>query len=635
MAYKIYVEKQGASYPYDIEHHKGSLPELPSISTKMKPIEEDKANAELEKGEIILDPKTGTLHKALGKPHSKGGTPVSLKEGSFIFSNFKDLAINKDEKELFEFKLGGKYKAKNNTPSKILEKEVDLEHHNKMIDILENEKKHTKETVNSAKLMMLKNLEKAGQLAFLQESKKNTEVPEFAKQTAPVYSKQTDEQINQSMQYLQKGGYSLPKYQVGNNGKPLTAEEILKAEQNLLTDVNGWKYRWKDGRKVYYDKPGSFTQRQKPTKEQTQQFNTWFAKQTPQYQQNYISQSKKVMSQTPGQLGYTREPLKPVESYRGLQIPPSIMLKPKPPSFVTKQTGNAAGNPQGIVDPTNYDTKLTPWQKINIGIPFYRALNVKTQYPLRQHQESVIPQMDNINVQPQLDQNNQSYFNAAQQTRGLVPGQAGAYMQQLFGNRIAANNQAIGNTQNANVQIQNQQKAMAATSLNNDAVQNRAFDLKYYDQVQTAVKNTDELKQAYTQQGINNLNETMTKKLAFDSWLNTQQQYRGKPTYVDQDGIQHYEGQALYTPKAGFWGNSIQHNPANIDWSTYERSQTSMEDDDASYVKSIRELLPGISEDKIGDLLRERTKKKTLAAYSAANIKTQNIPPFKLGGKYR
>ena len=105
MAYKIYVEKQGASYPYDIEHHKGSLPELPSISTKMKPIEEDKANAELEKGEIILDPKTGTLHKALGKPHSKGGTPVSLKEGSFIFSNFKDLAINKDEKELFEFKL--------------------------------------------------------------------------------------------------------------------------------------------------------------------------------------------------------------------------------------------------------------------------------------------------------------------------------------------------------------------------------------------------------------------------------------------------------------------------------------------------------------------------------------------------
>src|SRR5690349_7771445 len=112
MAYKIYIEKQGTPYPYDVKNYKGSLPEVPEVTTTMKPIDKDKANAEVEKGEIILDPETGALHKALGKPHSKGGTPVSLKDGSFIFSNYKNLAITKNEKELFEFKVGGKYRPK-------------------------------------------------------------------------------------------------------------------------------------------------------------------------------------------------------------------------------------------------------------------------------------------------------------------------------------------------------------------------------------------------------------------------------------------------------------------------------------------------------------------------------------------
>ena len=618
MAYRIFISGKN----YGREASNGSLPDEPVVSTKIKPVEEEKANSEIEKGELVLDPTTGALHKALGKPHSKGGTPVSLKDGSFIFSNYNKLAISKDEKEVFEFKLGGKYKEKNNTPAKVLEKEIDIEHHNKMIDILANEKKYPKEAINSAKLMMLKNLEKAGQVAFLQESKKGIQAPAFANETAPVYSKQTDEEINQSMQYLQKGG------------RKLTQEEIDQALLNRLTDTKGWNFRYKEGKRSYFDIPGSTT-RTKPTAEQEAAYARYLANETPE--QKMRRKARESQQKIASKYGYTEEMVTGDLPRTSLQRIDWHMApkpyQPKAPSINLAPQGNAVGKSNGIIDPQTYDTKLTPWQKINIGIPFYRALNVKTQYPLKQHQESVIPQMENVNVQPQLDANNQGYFNAASLTKGMNPNQGSAYAQQLYGNRIAANNQAIGNVQQANVQTQ---KIMAATSLNQDAAQNRAFDLKYYDQTQTAIKNTRDLREAYTQQGVNNLNDTITKKLAFDSWLNSQQQYKGKPTYIDADGVQHYQGQALYTPKAGFWGNSVQYNPTEIDFSTYQSSQTSMEDDDALYVKSMRELLPGITDDGLKDLLEQRIKKKSLAAYSASNMQVQNIPPsFKKGGKYR
>jgi len=727
MAYKIYVEPQGKAYPYKSPRteESGSLPENPEITTKMKPIDKEKANAEVEKGEIILDPNTGALHKALGKPHSKGGTPVSLKDGSFIFSNYKPLAIRKSEKEIFEFKTGGKYKPANNTPSKVLEKEVDIKHHNKMIDIMQNEKSNTREAVNSAKLMMLKNLEKAGQVAFLQEAKKGTEVPDFAQQTAPVYSKDTDEQINQSMQYLQQGGtinywnrlnslnvkptpnynfssfmgtptntdsltyknnfnlllandptalytrsiyekygipltgkngslgdkdiidYDLnrqnayedalkqqgkkgaamllppisakPSFQKG--GRKLTDEEILKAEQNLLNNTQGWNKLYNHGIKTYYGKPGSF--RKTPTAAEEAAYAKYLANETPE--QKVRRHARESQEKIAAQYGYTKAlddaplPRTPYGNPYGLQ--PAAPYTPKAPSTSPFATGNPPGNPNGLVDPTTYDSKLSLLQKFNIGLPFYRALNVKTQYPLRQHQESVIPQMDNISAQPQLDANNQAYFNASQLADS-------SSAQQMFGQRIAANNQVLGTTQNQNVQTQNRQKELAAQSLNMDSSANRQFDLKYYDQVQTAVKNTEELRQAYTDQGINTLNDTMTKKLNFDSWLNSQQQYNsGKKTFVDEDGIQHYQGQALYTPKAGLWGNTVQYNAPQIDWANYQRSTgnkiDSPEELGAAYQKLV-EVMPGLTPDAF-------IKSRTLMNF---NTNPSSVPPsFKKGGK--
>lgn len=603
MTYKIKIDNNSD----------GSLPEVAKINTKMKPIAIKDSNSEIERGELILDPETGALHKALGKPHSKGGTPVNLKDSSFVFSNFKDLAFNKKEKELFEFKKGGT-KAKLNTPSKILEKEVDLEHHNKMIKFLQDEKNQTSPTLNSAKLMMLKNLEKAGQVAFLQESKKGVPAPDFAMNTAPIYSADTDEDITQSKQYMQAGG---TKYKL-KDGQKYTAEELKSifgwtdedikknATNGVATAINSkptpkaWE-TWKGDKLKNFETKFGVTNAAVvgPTMEEYAQklgypatapkdiksFQDWMYnnKEHPEWKQIIDArhtQYGQPNAGTPvdGKFGRrwmesladitttTQKPSKvigsPAEPVRTTGVAPMTVV----PRKEAPQVGNNAGNPDGIVDPTTYNTALTPWQKINALIPLYRAATVKTQYPIRQHQESVIPQFENISAQPQLDESNRGYFNAAALTKSMNPTQASSFIQQLAGNRIDANQRVLGNVQNQNVQTQNRQKETTANILNQDAAANRQFDLRFYDQTKMAEKNAGDLKEAYEQQAVNNFNDTIEKKLAFDSFLNSQQQYKGKKTYIDADGVQHYQGVAPYSPKANFFGQTVKYNQPNIDF---------------------------------------------------------------------
>lgn len=76
------------------------------------PTEKDpeKANIEAEKGELILT-KDFELYKINGKPHKKGGTPLSVNEGDFIFSkklegsgkDFNKIFGNFDEKKKYSY----------------------------------------------------------------------------------------------------------------------------------------------------------------------------------------------------------------------------------------------------------------------------------------------------------------------------------------------------------------------------------------------------------------------------------------------------------------------------------------------------------------------------------------------------
>ena len=113
----------------------------------------------------------------------------------------------------------------------------------------------------------------------------------------------------------------------------------------------------------------------------------------------------------------------------------------------------------------------------------------------------------------------------------------------------------------------------------------------------------------------------MEKKLAFDSFLNSQQQYRGDKTYVDEDGIQHYAGTPLYSSTPNFFGQSVKRNPVNIDIANYQSGQNNQGDSVTNFINQLKAADPNIS----GDVLSK--------AVSAFLLKT--TPKQKLGGKFR
>lgn len=178
-----------------------------SITTSLQPVDRDKANIEAEKGEMLVKGDMSGLYKIKGKKHSEGGTPLFAKGGSFIFSDNKELSFSKEEKDAFNFKKAHQTK-RNNTPAKVLQREVDPEHYNKMMTILQDPKSPdiAKQT---AALMLQKHQEKIGQVALLQEAKKTrASIPPFAQGPTGLSTEQHDraDQITEKM-YAAMGGY--------------------------------------------------------------------------------------------------------------------------------------------------------------------------------------------------------------------------------------------------------------------------------------------------------------------------------------------------------------------------------------------------------------------------------------------
>lgn len=130
---------------------------------------------EAEKGEVVVtyDPNESDYPKVFyigGKYHSQGGTKLDIPDGSFIFSNSKDLSI-KDKEVLSLF---GESKPK--TPAEIAKKYL----FNDSTETMSNDKSDT-----YAKNRALNDIDnKMGMLAILgtiQEKMKGNDVPIFAK----------------------------------------------------------------------------------------------------------------------------------------------------------------------------------------------------------------------------------------------------------------------------------------------------------------------------------------------------------------------------------------------------------------------------------------------------------------------
>ena len=198
------------------------------VSTLLKPIDRKHAVLEAEKGEIATSPDLSNIYKIGGKVHSKGGTPLNLPNGSFIFSKDPSLAISRKNQVLMGLKKINSNAKKNNTPAKLVEKNIDLEHHNRMTVIAEDKTNRDEIAKVTANLMKKKNEEKLGQVAFLQESKKGEGAPAFANNTSPVYSPNVKNQIVSQNQYMRHGGV----FQKGGNFETQISNYLQKVNDS-------------------------------------------------------------------------------------------------------------------------------------------------------------------------------------------------------------------------------------------------------------------------------------------------------------------------------------------------------------------------------------------------------------------
>lgn len=181
------------------------------------------ANAEIERGEVVrqVTPEgRTTLHKAIGKRHSQGGVPVYLQDNSFIFSDYKGLNLNKNDLELHNLK-GYSKNSKNNTPAKILTKNVDLKHYNEMERALEESRDPVQ--LKTAQLMKAKYDKAISNIAALQEAKKGEEPASFAFLTQDTPEKRTNDIIGEMYNSYELGGF----YKFDKTASRLNPEDVF------------------------------------------------------------------------------------------------------------------------------------------------------------------------------------------------------------------------------------------------------------------------------------------------------------------------------------------------------------------------------------------------------------------------
>ena len=618
------------------------IPEEHNVNTSIHPLKgEDKAfaNAEVEKAEIILDPETMALHKATGKRHSQGGTPVSLKEGSFIFSDFNKLSLNKQDAKEMDFKG---FKGRK-TPAKVVERELPggILHHNKMVNILGKPHKYDNVTQQTAQLMLQKNMEKLGQIAFKQEEKKSFPqgLPDISNFTAPVVDSQLLQDMKKASQYtpqkMQDGGDFInnwfnknknilygydPNFFMGvdlrqpaskgiftkeqqpglfnryvtnantlglNLGTELTPENIKayqSAAYNAAPEAIDYFYNSKN--------PAIRFNNKRPQSSPSTFQDGLFNRDGVQFS-NIIGTSLEDIDQKAKNAGLIKKGnsyvfpngeqatiFRPVvqpnlpqinldkvdperlKELQDFQFGLNKTVTP-PSNTTTDQTTSEDKDPELPTIATNYNIGMTPLQKLNLAIGAGRALGVKTYYPLRQQQQSVLTQPELIDAQPYINQANQAYANSAALTRLVTnPQTAGAMVEQLGAQRLDNINKAIENVQNQNTSLINQARQQNANILNQDAAQNRAFDRTYYDQMTQALQNRDNEKEFRWNQVQNEANQYLAENQVMSNQLNSQKQYRTKVPVKDAQGnVIGFRSQLPYLPTRGFAGYNFTYNP--------------------------------------------------------------------------
>lgn len=508
------------------------------INYRFKGIDEDKANAELEKDELLLRNDLAGLFKVGGKKHSKGGTPSNLNDGDFIFSNDKSLSINENEKRFFELKTGGSRKKKDNTPAKVVNQNVPIRDYNTMVSVLEDDK-YDDISKQSAALMLEKYIESLGKVAYIQESRKSEVPPMFAEASLPVFDDQLSEAMDQSEQYKYGGKY-VPKFQ-GPNISSTFRDRIFtpnppSPEQVGADNIGYWNEFVRRLRRFGSNGPSVL-----PPNTPEVATGVWpFSDPLDQFPGTTRPQRRwpfeGPLTQFPGLPRYSMRPeTEPVVTtttqnrdtsldwattsemtgdatpQRPVTTPPSLYQRRTNPftnKTVVKEDTNPVinpgpqpgGGPAPIVRPYRPNVPLSPMQNLNLLYSGMQALTVPRFYPMRPQITSPTIELERQDPQAALNAVNNAAYSAYENVRTLNPTVAAANASSIFGKSLDATQQVVGNYNNINSQIANQEATLNNQIQRGDLSANVAANQQFYDRLQRLNQNyADETRLARNQ----------------------------------------------------------------------------------------------------------------------------------------
>lgn len=313
-----------------------------------------RSNVEIEGGEVVLQSDMTALFKANGKRHSQGGMDVYLRPDSFIFSDYKGLALNKADHKMMELKEGGNFNIANNTPAKVLKRNIDVKHYNTLVNNL-GDPKQDDLAKKSSSLMLEKYINTLGNIAYIQEQKKSFPdgSPYFSNGSAPVYDTSVKDNVMESKQFAKYGGeisnpYGNPKAQAG--GWASTAGRLVK---------NGLPQQNKDYLPPYTPPMPQGYGTQKQLEQQLREYNQVTGQSVPLNYKGLLQARRDVMKNYPEFVQYY---------YKDQHMPINNSLYDKNPSLKNYTPDELLNTyqdlPKGARKPL-YGNELIDYQKLN------------------------------------------------------------------------------------------------------------------------------------------------------------------------------------------------------------------------------------------------------------------------------
>lgn len=523
-----------------------SIEGQPKINTTIKE-NPYRSNVEIEGGEIVLQPDLSALFKAEGKKHSKGGMDVLLRPESFIFSDFKDLAITEDDKELFELKKGGSTSPDKNTPAEIVKKNVNVKHYNSLINNITDPYKDDLARKSSA-MMLEKYIATLGNIAYLQEEKKEFPdgLPAFSMGTAPVYEESTKEAIDESKQYAKYGGTVM---QMGGFPRRFPTKPSKKSTTPVdAVTVPAWGPWQGDKLKVFQerygvtnaaDKFGDFKNWDAVAKElgytgpkDNLAFQKWLYNSSKENRE-VIEKWHNKYNVGPNEGMFDKKIgirwASAIDEIRKRTFPnidlvhqPSFSEPPRPeeptkaPENVPGQMPpSITGDPQGV---KRADWKFTPWQKISQLYNWGQYANVRRYMPFRSRYNATYADPSLLNPEQTIGDVKGQVTQQLSALGTLNPIMRNAQAAASFGAALNQIPAIRSQYDNQNAQIANQFRQFNTQIRNNESLINMSNDQTYYTQAVEGRKNFDNMRSFTANNAMNNvLRDVETnQKLAYN-----------------------------------------------------------------------------------------------------------------------